>query len=66
MDRMVCFYIQYENGVFITDKPFIKDIKTQIDDIIKDCDEITYDEWLHRSKKTKIIQYILNVFKCQL
>ncbi len=60
------FYIQYENGVFITDKPFIKDIKTQIDDIMKDCDEITYDEWLHRSKKTKIIQYILNVFKCQL
>ncbi len=60
------FYIQYENGVFITDKPFIEKVKNEITQLMKDCDEITYDEWVHRSKKTKIIQYILNVFKCQL
>jgi len=60
------FYIHYECGAFTLDKEFNNNLKKEIDDLIKGCEEITYDNWLHRSKKTKIFQYIANVFKTQL
>ena len=60
------FYLHYECGNFIPDMEFTNELKYEILELLKDCDEITFDEWIHRSKKTKVIQYILNIFKSQL
>ncbi|WP_294468539.1 cardiolipin synthase [uncultured Anaerofustis sp.] len=60
------FYLHYECGNFVPDTEFTNELKYEILELLIDCDEITFDEWIHRSKKTKVIQYVLNIFKSQL
>lgn len=60
------FYIHYECGAFIGDKDFTDKLKKEVMNVINESTEITYDEWVHRSKKTKIFQYVVNIFKSQL
>jgi len=56
------FYLHYENGVWVYDEEFQKKIMKDFMQTFSESKEITYDEWLNRPVKRKIVQHILHVF----
>ena len=60
------FYLHYENGVWISNHQVVEQIKKDFDATLKECKEITYEEWVRRPLKMKIEQGVLNVFSTLL
>lgn len=56
------FYLHYENGVWVYDEEFLKKIRRDFDETIAVSREITYEEWLNRPFRIKVIQHFLKVF----
>lgn len=56
------FYLHYENGVWIYDEQFRKEVQQDFDKTFAESREISYEEWKKRPWKLKIVQHILNVF----
>lgn len=56
------FYLHYECGLFMCNAEVIAKIKKDLDDTMKVCREITYDEWKNRPWYMKLVQQCLNLF----
>lgn len=50
------FFLHYECGVFMSDVQAVMDIKTDIIETMKKCEEITLDKWKHRPLWQKVVQ----------
>ena len=51
-------FIHYENGVFFSESQAVLDMKEDFLETLKDCHEITYEEWSHRSAFHKAVQWV--------
>ena len=60
------FYLHYECGVFMSGNNAVMDIKQDITETLKQCEEITYEKWKKRPLSKKIIQNILEIFSPML
>lgn len=60
------FYLHYECGVFMSEEMIIKEIKDDFNKTLKQCKEVTYEEWKSRPLALKIYQKVLNVFSTQM
>ena len=56
------FYLHYECGVFTCESSAVADIRDDIHETLKQCQEIYLDEWQSRPWYEKIIQWILRLF----
>lgn len=56
------FYLHYENGIWMSGKQIQQDVFEDFQNTFKESQEITYEEWLHRPKRWKIIQPLLELF----
>jgi cardiolipin synthase len=56
------FYLHYENGIWVYDRPFVGAVESDIAETIRVSREITYEEWRRRPRLRKIAQFILKVF----
>lgn len=56
------FYLHYEIGVWMSGKKIQKRIGKDFEELFEISKEITYEEWLQRPRRYKIIQPILNLF----
>ena len=50
------FFLHYDCGVFMSDVQAVMDIKTDITETMKKCEEITLDKWKHRPLWQKVVQ----------
>ncbi len=50
------FFLHYECGVFMSDVQAVMDIKADITETMKKCEEITLDKWKHRPLWQKMVQ----------
>lgn len=50
------FFLHYECGVFMSDVQAVMDIKADIIETMKKCEEITLDKWKHRPLWQKVVQ----------
>lgn len=50
------FFLHYECGVFMSDVQAVMDIKTDITETMKKCEEITLDKWKHRPLWQKVVE----------
>lgn len=60
------FYLHYECGVWMSDNQAVNDIKQDILNTLKVCEEITYDKWRKRPIGQRIIQWGLTIFSPML
>ena len=56
------FYLHYECGVFTCESSAVADIRDDIHETLKQCQEIYLDEWQSRPWYEKIVQWILHLF----
>ncbi len=56
------FYLHYENGVWMSGKEITDSIMKDFKDTFVQSKEITYEEWLNRPLRWKMIQPVLNLF----
>ncbi|MBR2043393.1 MAG: cardiolipin synthase [Clostridia bacterium] len=56
------FYFHFECGVWFTCEDAIRDIRIHFDDMIKDCKQITLEEWSKRKRSDKFKQWMLHIF----
>jgi cardiolipin synthase A/B len=56
------FHLHYECGVWICDKQTIHTIKEDLLTTMKQCHEVSYEEWKNRPFLMKFYQRILNMF----
>lgn len=56
------FYLHYENGVWVYNAEFLKNIMKDFTDTFEVSREITYEEWKKRPFKRKAVQHVLKVF----
>ncbi len=56
------FYLHYENGVWVYDEPFRLAVERDFEKTFSESNEISYEQWLKRPLKRKILQRILHVF----
>ncbi|MBQ2320218.1 MAG: cardiolipin synthase [Lachnospiraceae bacterium] len=56
------FFLHYENGIWISDKEFQENMRKDFMKTFDESKEMTYEEWLNRPRKWKVIQPILNLF----
>ena len=56
------FYLHYECGVFTCESSAVADIRDDIHETLKQCQEIYLDEWQSRPWYEKIGQWILHLF----
>ena len=56
------FYLHYECGVFTCESSAVADIRDDIYETLKQCQEIYLDEWQRRPWYEKIIQWVLRLF----
>lgn len=56
------FYLHYENGVWMSGANIQKQVKKDFHKIFEVSHEITYEEWLKRPRKYKVVQPVLNLF----
>lgn len=56
------FYLHYENGVWMSGKEIQEAVREDFFRTFKESREVTYDEWLKRPRRWKIIQPLLNLF----
>lgn len=60
------FFLHYECGVLMSDCDAVMDIKHDIMETIKECEEITYEKWRKRPILQRFIQWILRIFSPML
>jgi len=56
------FYLHYECGVFMSDTGAVMDIKNDITETLKVCEEITWDKWRKRPAVQKAVQWVMKIF----
>lgn len=56
------FYLQYECGVWMSNREVVDCIRRDIVDTLEECHEVTYEEWKNRPWKLKVYQTIINAF----
>lgn len=56
------FYLHYENGVWIYDETFRRQVEKDFMDTFAVSEEISFEQWKKRPLKRRIIQHLLNVF----
>lgn len=56
------FYLHYECGVWMSNTDINDIIKQDIIETLKECREVTYEEWKNRPLAIKLYQPILNLF----
>ncbi len=56
------FYLHFENAVWICEDDILADIYRDFDETFDISKEISYENWLKRPLKDKIIQPVLNMF----
>ena len=56
------FYLHYECGVFTCESSAVADIRDDIHETLKQCQEIYLDEWQSRPWYEQIIQWVLRLF----
>ena len=56
------FYLHYENGVWVYDEDFLKEVRRDFDDTFAVSTEIRYEAWKNRPLARKAVQHILKVF----
>lgn len=56
------FHLHYECGVWICDRGTVNIIKEDLVKTMKQCHEVTYEEWKHRPFTMKVEQLFLNLF----
>lgn len=56
------FYLHYENGIWMSGKQIQQDVYEDFQNTFRESKEITYEEWLHRPRRWKIIQPFLELF----
>ena len=59
-------YLHYECGVVITDNPSVLDMKKDFLSTLKVSEKITYERWLHRPLRHKLMQFILKILSPML
>ncbi len=56
------FYLHYENGVWIYDDKFQRDVQADFEKSFRESIEITFEDWKGRPLHRKVIQHLLHVF----
>lgn len=56
------FYLHYENGVWMSGKSIQEAVRNDFLELFETGREISYDDWLNRPVRWKMIQPILNLF----
>lgn len=56
------FFFHFECGVWFTCEDTIRDMRIHFDEMIKDCKQITKEEWDKRGILTRFKQWILHIF----
>lgn len=56
------FYLHYENGVWMSGKEIQEAVREDFFKTFEESREITYEEWLKRPRRWKIVQPLLNLF----
>lgn len=56
------FFFHFECGIWFTCEDAIRDIRIHFDDMIKDCKQITKEDWAKRKISSKFKQWILHIF----
>lgn len=56
------FYLHYENGVWVYEYEFLKQIRKDFEKTFGESREISYEEWLNRPFIRKAVQHVLKVF----
>lgn len=56
------FYLHYENGVWMSGESIQRMVYKDFDKIFEESREITYEEWLNRPRRWKLVQPVLNLF----
>ncbi len=56
------FYLHYENGVWVYDKPTVDAIEADFNETFEVSREISYEEWKKRPLRRKIAQHFLKIF----
>lgn len=57
------FYLHYECGLWVCSDRIVGDIRNDFLSTLKECHEITYEEWKNRPLILKIYQSIMNPFQ---
>lgn len=60
------FYLHYECGVFMSETPSVFEIKQDILDTLRQCEEIDYETWKNRPLQERFIQGVLKIFSPML
>lgn len=60
------FYLHYENGVWMSGSKIREEVRRDFFNTFDESLEITYEDWLNRPRRWKIIQPILNIFSTLL
>lgn len=56
------FYLHYENGVWMSGKEIQEAVRSDFFRTFAESREITYEEWLDRPRRWKLVQPLLNLF----
>lgn len=56
------FYLHYENGVWMSGAKIQKQVKKDFHQTFEVSHEISYEEWLGRPRRYKVVQPVLNLF----
>lgn len=56
------FYLHFENGVWMSGEQIQRTIREDFQKTFQESREITYEEWLNRPRRWKIIQPLLKLF----
>ena len=56
------FYLHYENGVWMSGKEIQEAVRSDFFQTFAESKEITYEEWLGRPRRWKLVQPLLNLF----
>lgn len=56
------FYLHYENGVWMSGKEIQEAVRDDFFQTFAESKEITYEEWLDRPRRWKLVQPLLNLF----
>lgn len=56
------FYLHYENGIWVYDESFMREVLQDFENTFRECKEISFEEWHSRPVVIKGLQHILGVF----
>lgn len=56
------FYLHYENGVWMSGQSIQMEIRKDFNNLFEISNEISYEDWLNRPRRWKMVQPVLNLF----